>query len=71
MCCPKTGDGEEGDDSEDKDGDLLIASGGGDEEWCAMVFSGDLGCDLLGLMLTGGERLMEWERSGEAEEEVE
>lgn len=56
ICCPKAGDG---DDSEDKDGDLLIAAGGGGGEWCAMVFSGDLGCDLLGLMLTGGERLME------------
>lgn len=35
------------------------------------ALSGDLGFDLLGLMLTGGERLIEWDRSGEAEEEEE
>lgn len=33
--------------------------GGGGGEWWVSMVSGDLGCDLLGLMLTGGERLIE------------
>lgn len=44
----------------DKDGECAaVADSVGGGEWWVMVFSGDLGCDLLGLMLTGGERLME------------
>ena len=56
TCCPKTGDG---DDSMDEDAELLIAVASCGGEWWVMVFSGDLGSDFLGLMLTGGERLME------------
>lgn len=57
-----------GDESVDDDSELLpslLASGGvgsgviRGEEWWVSSVSGDLGSDLLGLMLTGGERLME------------
>lgn len=43
----------------DEDAELLIAVASCGGEWWVMVFSGDLGSDFLGLMLTGGERLME------------
>ena len=49
----------DGDDSMDEDAELLIAVASCGGEWWVMVFSGDLGSDFLGLMLTGGERLME------------
>lgn len=43
----------------DEDAELLIAVASCGGEWWVMGFSGDLGSDFLGLMLTGGERLME------------